>query len=360
MLAKNISFIFDNKSLIFVDDFLNNFNVKKYIMGYSRDGYASDVYSRVAIDGLIDDFTTMSSFDNLKIFKTEELDRNSLILVCSTVRTKTAVEKLKSLGFSNVLDYPTFYKHCSNISLRLRIIDLFDKDYECNFNQYDWLHNILVDESSKYILEQIIYYRITVNMNYLSDFKFSPELQYFDDVIHLSEDVFIDAGAYDGQTTLEFINRCPSYRSAYVFEPSNLNLDKAKNNLADYRNVNFIEKGLSNKAEVLRFHSNNGSASAIADDGDVEIQVDSLDNLVQEKVTFIKMDIEGAESLAIEGAKNHILNDHPKMAIAVYHKADDLWKIPQQVLAIRDDYDLYLRHYTEGTDETIMYFIPKI
>lgn len=69
MLAKNISFIFDNKSLIFVDDFLNNFNVKKYIMGYSRDGYASDVYSRVAIDGLIDDFTTMSSFDNLKYLK---------------------------------------------------------------------------------------------------------------------------------------------------------------------------------------------------------------------------------------------------------------------------------------------------
>jgi hypothetical protein len=64
--------------------------------------------------------------------------------------------------------------------------------------------------------------------------------------------------------------------------------------------------------------------------------------------------------MAIEGMKNHILNDYPKMAISVYHKVNDLWKIPEQILAIRDDYNIYIRHYTEGTDETVMFFMPKL
>ena len=71
------------------------------------------------------------------------------------------------------------------------------------------------------------------------------------------------------------------------------------------------------------------------------------------------MDIEGAESFAIEGAKETILKCHPKLALSVYHKKDDFWKIPEQIFNIRKDYDIYLRHYTEGTDETVMYFIPK-
>ena len=57
--------------------------------------------------------------------------------------------------------------------------------------------------------------------------------------------------------------------------------------------------------------------------------------------------------------KEHIKNDYPKMAISVYHKVDDFWKIPEQIFSIRSDYDLYIRHYTEGTDETVMFFLPK-
>lgn len=78
-----------------------------------------------------------------------------------------------------------------------------------------------------------------------------------------------------------------------------------------------------------------GSLSHISEDATVEINVDTLDNLVNKKVIFIKM------------------------AISVYYKADNFWKIPEQVLNIRDDYDLYMRQYTEGTDETVMFFMPR-
>lgn len=136
-------------------------------------------------------------------------------------------------------------------------------------------------------------------------------------------------------------------------------MNKAKENLKNQRDIVFISKGLSNQKEVLKFNADFGSSSVISEQGAIFLEVDTLDHLVNEKISFIKIDIEGWERMAIEGMRNHILNDHPKMAISVYHKADDFWKIPEQVFSIRHDYDIYMRHYTEGTDETVMFFMPK-
>ena len=91
----------------------------------------------------------------------------------------------------------------------------------------------------------------------------------------------------------------------------------------------------------------------------MKIAVTTLDERIKEKVTFIKMDLEGWELKALQGAVRHIREDHPKLAIAVYHHPSDFWRIPEFVLSIRDDYDLYLRHYTEGWSETVMYFVPR-
>ena len=74
---------------------------------------------------------------------------------------------------------------------------------------------------------------------------------------------------------------------------------------------------------------------------------------------FIKLDIEGAEQDAIDGAKNTIRKYKPILAICIYHKAEDWYKIPEKVLEIEKDYDIYLRHYMEGIFESVMYFIPK-
>jgi hypothetical protein len=72
------------------------------------------------------------------------------------------------------------------------------------------------------------------------------------------------------------------------------------------------------------------------------------------------MDIEGGESLAIIGATRIIREHHPRLALAVYHKPGDFWRIPKQVLEIYPDFKVYLRHYTESVYETIMFFIPTL
>ena len=84
----------------------------------------------------------------------------------------------------------------------------------------------------------------------------------------------------------------------------------------------------------------------------------TIDDEVKGKVSFIKMDLEGWDLNALIGAKNHIFNDHPNLAIAVYHKTDHLRKIYEFVINIHNDYNVFLRNYTEGNSETIMYFIP--
>lgn len=93
--------------------------------------------------------------------------------------------------------------------------------------------------------------------------------------------------------------------------------------------------------------------------GGISIPVTTVDNeLKSEKVTFIKMDIEGAELESLKGCKRTILNNKPKLAICVYHKPEDIWEIPSIILEYFSEYKLYLRHYSFAGSETVLYALP--
>lgn len=118
-----------------------------------------------------------------------------------------------------------------------------------------------------------------------------------------------------------------------------------------------IPKGLWKDTELLRFDMQNNSCSNINDEGTMIIEVDSIDNIIKEPVTFIKMDIEGAEYQALLGAKNMITQYKPKLAIAVYHKPEDLWQLPYLIYEISPTYTFYLRHYSLDSNEIVLYAI---
>ena len=69
------------------------------------------------------------------------------------------------------------------------------------------------------------------------------------------------------------------------------------------------------------------------------------------------MDIEGAELEALKGAKETIKRNHPKLAICVYHKPEDIVDIPKFILELDPEYKLYLRHYSDNAGETVLYAI---
>jgi FkbM family methyltransferase len=341
-----------------VNKFLNS-NTEKYILG--RNENAKRLSKYVSVDGYIDDFTNETSWQGKSIFKGSQIEnKNAIVVSCSlAIYPHGALNSLKNAGFQNIVNILDI-SNCSDLDLQIMFLSNAKEDFENNFINYENIYNLMNEDESKNAFKNILSFRKNFNLKYMKEYKVDEIGQYFEDFLNLQEgEVFVDAGGFDGQTSIEFIKHCPKYKSIYIFEPDSDNLGLAKKNLANFKNVNFISKGLSNKKDTLKFDTGSGSASSISENGSIEIQVDTLDNLVKQKVSFIKMDIEGAEGLAIEGMKNHILNDHPKMAISVYHKVDDFWKIPEQIFAIRDDYDIYMRHYTEGTDETVMFFIPK-
>ena len=348
----------DDKQLL-VKKLFTNKTTNIYILG--RNTSAKKLAKVISYDGFIDDYTDETIYLNKPIVKSNFIDKDAIVISCSlAIYPHSAIKSLQKQGIKNILNYLEVMMYAQNTNLTMPFLDDAYNDLQINRDKYDYIYSRLSDDKSKAVFTNILNFRSTKDLTYMKNYIVDPIGQYFEDFLDLQKDeVFIDAGGYDGQTSLEFIKLSPDYKAIYIFEPSEENLKLAKENLKSYKNVNFISKGLSNKEETLKFDTNSGSASSISLEGSVEIHVDTLDSIVDEKVTFVKMDIEGAEALALEGMKQHIINDHPKLAISVYHKADDFWKIPKQILAIHDDYNLYIRHYTEGTDETVMFFIPQ-
>lgn len=339
----------------FSEKFIKDSTVKKYLFG--RNIYANKIVAQVDIDGFIDDYYTDKVYLGKQVIKLEEVPKNSFVLVLSGGNTQSALKKVREVGLE-CLDYYSFYHHANIELTEVCMNENFRQEYDANSEKFENIYTMLEDEESKNIFYQIVNFRYSYDLKYLKGFKNSEDKQYFEDFLKLEPgEIFVDVGGYDGYTTEEFIRLCPNYNAVHIFEPEYKNLQEIKKRLKGCQNIHLYGIGLSNKKDTLQFDSS-GSASKISDNGDVEIKVDKLDDILKENFTFIKMDIEGAEEYAIEGAVQSIKRNHPKLAISVYHKVNDLWKIPEKILSIRDDYKIYLRHYTESIYETVMFFIP--
>ena len=98
----------------------------------------------------------------------------------------------------------------------------------------------------------------------------------------------------------------------------------------------------------------------MADTGETCIEVMPIDEAVDlsERVTFIKMDVEGSELEALKGARRTIVRDKPKLAICIYHKPEDMLTLPWYIKSLVPEYKLYLRHHSVMATETVLYAMP--
>lgn len=177
--------------------------------------------------------------------------------------------------------------------------------------------------------------------------------QYFDVFQPHEEEVFIDAGSFNGYTSLEFLEWANgNCKKIYALEPlSDMYHAICEMNIPKTQVLNYAAW---NKKEKLHFKEDS-TASSVESDGEAEVQGMDIDSIAEDKVTFIKMDIEGSELKALEGAKNTILTYHPRLAISIYHKPMDIIEIPAYILELVPDYKLYIRHYCSNMCETVLY-----
>lgn len=346
----------NSKAEAFCDAFIHS-DKSKYIFG--RSAWAKSIAHQIEVDGFIDDFTHEKFYLGKPIVPINEIPHDALVVVTVIGKPLTAEKRVKRFQFESI-DYYSFFKYAKLSIKQIMFWEGMIEDIKCNLSKYQWTYNLLEDDISKNQFYNIINFRLTYDLDYMRGFSDRENEQYFEDFLNLqkSGEVFVDVGAYDGYTTEAFIKLSPKFHKVFLFEPEEKNMKVAKERLSRFDNIIYHQLGLSNRKESLRFDTS-GSSSKITQDGDVTIDVNKLDDIIDERVSFIKMDIEGAEPQAIEGAKETIAKYHPKLAISVYHRKDDFWTIAQQILSVREDYKIYLRHYTEGISETIMFFIPK-
>jgi FkbM family methyltransferase len=328
---------------------------------FGRNEHSAALCKCIKVDGIIDDFNAGSNFSGFPVLHGDAISPESLVINCVLMaKGRAARRRIDSIDCKKIYEYSDLLKLYPDLTPVPKFMQDTLLNLRDNNDEWKYLDNLLSDKKSKKTLADIISFRTSAVLSALADYEFTPDEQYFDEVVKLSHrDVFVDCGGFDGDTTQQFATINPLYQKIYLFEPAPLNLEKARARLSGLKNIEFIEKGVSDMNEVVSFNATEGSASAISEQGSDHIALTKIDDEISEKVTFIKMDLEGWEAKALLGAKQHIIQDHPKLAIAVYHSASDFWTIPKLVLGMRSDYDVYLRHYTQGWVESIMYFIPK-
>lgn len=249
----------------------------------------------------------------------------------------------------------------------INAIDESDSEFIFNhMNLLGDLYSSLGDEKSKEVMLGILNYKMTHNMKYISSIADKPEDQYFDRELikYTDKDVFLDCGAYVGDTADEYIkHNNGKYRKIICLEADEDNCSiisqTAKQKKIDLKNC-----ACWSEAKTLTFDKIGSGSGTVLIDGEsksitIEVKADTIDHIVgDEKISFIKMDIEGAEYDAILGARHTIEREKPVLMISVYHKQDDLLRLPSLIRSINYDYTFYLRHYRSmSVQETILYAI---
>jgi FkbM family methyltransferase len=176
-------------------------------------------------------------------------------------------------------------------------------------------------------------------------------------------DWIIDGGAFQGDTTLWFSDLVGSEGKVYAFEPLDKNYNVLLENIKrnGLKNVITIPKALYRESKIYSMIGD-GQGTTLVENGSCAIEATTIDEFTQSqncpRIDLIKMDIEGSEVPALEGAISTIKKYLPRLAISVYHNGTDILAAPELIKRVEPNYSLYLRHRSNSWVDTILYAVP--
>lgn len=288
----------------------------------------------------------------------------SLLLISQSPVVLSAIKQ--QLRGNEIVFQPAEYADY-NLATPAQLNNLYDV-VMAGMDKFTKLELMLEDDLSLNTLAAILEFRITYDCASLKSIARPLHMQYFEPEIYqvTSEDIFVDAGAYNGDTFREICSLTGGkIKGYYGFEPDEENFDQLQKSIGAVAGCTAIKSGVYSSSTTLRFKAMNNSISRIDEDSDTEIDVKSIDDVIgdvigEAPVTFIKMDIEGAEADALLGAKETIIKHKPALAICVYHKYADIYELPFLIESFGVDYKYYLRHYNPDNGcETVIYAVAK-
>lgn len=210
--------------------------------------------------------------------------------------------------------------------------------------------------------------------------------------IELGDDeVLVDAGAFDGVSMLQLARATHGkYRRLDVYEPEPAFIEECaaaraaigeRFGAAAAEKIRLHRAGLWSEKTTLEFLADFHADAALRDDywsplgahlvdaGMVATGATARDAVLVPVVTidaespdatFIKLEVEGSELRALQGARGTLQANRPKLSIAAYHKPADLHELPEFFASLDLDYALGFRHHHPTQFiSSVFYAVPR-
>jgi FkbM family methyltransferase len=277
-------------------------------------------------------------------------------------------EQLRALGCDVVTSFPPLFWKYPGPLLPFYLQDLPSRLLD---RRADVLRafELWEDEASRAEYVAQVRFRLNADFDGLSHPVEHP--QYFaDDLFDWSgHEWIVDGGAYDGDTVRMVTARYGDrFGHLLALEPDPANFDKLRATVASLptaarAKVECRQVALGSERRTLHLDATGTAASATSvapSAGTIAVSAETLDSLVEgARPTFVKLDIEGFEVDALEGARKTIEQHGPVLAVCVYHRQDHLWTIPLLISEWRDDYAFFLRPHNEEGWDLVCYAVPR-
>lgn len=263
-------------------------------------------------------------------------------------------QMLHELGIENVVDY-TFFRRCHELFQgdpynmpSCSDVYLMDRHME----EIQEVYDRLADDLSREVYKKILRFRLIDDS--IAVPTMPQDKQYFEYGFYQKreDEVFVDCGAFNGISARTFFQENQNqFDGYYGFEPDPVNYEALKSYVRSLpqeikSKMKIMNRAVYDTDHGVMLYELDGPGSFVADIGQTKVDTVVIDKVVcGNKATYIKMNIEGSELPALRGAENTIVENHPRLAIAGYHKTWDLWEVPLQILRTDPKYKLYLRSY---------------
>lgn len=228
--------------------------------------------------------------------------------------------------------------------------EYFDRDfYNTHYEEITAAYDALSDERSKNVFSLILRYKISGRMEYLEK-SYDSVSDIYSLISPTSPRTAIDGGAYNGDTLREMREHLPTLTRAIAIEPDRRTykrLARYVENVDDFDICTFNAALWSEVGEGA-FSSSANRNSTVSATASYESRLDSVpmvtvDSLADDRIDYVKYDVEGAELEALSGSLETIKKYSPALRIAVYHRSRDLFSIINYMNEMTEGYSFYLR-----------------
>lgn len=223
----------------------------------------------------------------------------------------------------------------------------FSREYiEEHDREFDEAFSLLSDEKSRQSFMDILNFKVSGRTEYLFKCEMKKEDIHSEYLCPSSDEILMDLGAYDGDTVREFLSATDSsYRKIYAVEADAKNYKKLCDKTSALSKIERFNLAAWDKKETLFFEKKKGRNSKLSATGKIEIQADSVDNILNgREITLLKMDIEGSEEKALDGARGTIRRYRPRLYVCAYHRNSDMFRLPLKIHELCPDYRIHFAH----------------